>query len=525
MPKYSCFINIFARLSVAKYPEKKERQLMYRTRRFDIKPGHPLEDYCRTLCSLSNNLYNAAIFRQRQMLTARGKDEGLLTENEREVLGEVRETLAFLGKDPAELPGRMPYSFLEKLMRVTSNPDFFAPGLPRQSAQHVLRTAVQAMDSFFAAIRAWKKNPAAFTGRPELPGYRHKGGLCTTIITNQDGVLYEESDGSRAFLKLPLTKMRLSYGPPVPGFRLKNITICPANGIFTVCVVTESETPAPEISGKTARIAAVDFGVNNFMAVTNNVGAPCLLYKGGAIKSVNRMYNKTIARIVSGQTAGGTAKFVPTPEYHEVVRKRNHRIHDFMLKAGAHLMRWCVEQRIDTIVLGKNGGWKQGVAFDARNAQNFVQIPYTDICRILIYLGERNGIRVQMQEESYTSQASFRDSDVIPTYGGDNARAGFSGKRGPTEYHGARRPQGFRGLYQCADGTFVNSDLNGSANIGRKAFPELFNSEHAPDFEHVVIIRHPEQQAREKNRKEQRKEGYKISRSRQRRMRLKRKAA
>ena len=503
----------------------KDVQLIYRTRCFDIDHGHPLEGYCRTICALSNNLYNAALFRQRQLLTAQGKASEDLTENEREVIKEVQDTLAFLGRDSSALPKRMSYTFLEKLMRVTSNPDFFAAGLPRQTAQHILRVSVQAMDSFFAAIKAWKKAPSAFTGRPELPGYRRKGGLYTAIITNQDGVLYEETNGERAWLKLPLTKIRLCYGPPVPEFRLKHITICPSNGIFKICVVTESGTPVPEQSAEPERIAAVDFGVNNFMAVTNNIGAPCLLYKGGAIKSINRMYNKTIARIVSEQTAGGTAKFVPTEEYYAVARKRNRRVHDFMLKAGVHLMRWCVEQRIDTIVLGKNDGWKNGVKLNKTNAQNFVQIPYGDICNILTYLGERHGIRVQMQEESYTSQASFPDRDIIPIYGMDDANAAFSGERGPKEYHGIRRTQGFRGLYRCADGTFVNSDLNGSANIGRKAFPEIFETGSAPDFSDVIIISHPEKDAREENRRKQLQSSRKISHSRQLRERRKKKAA
>ena len=52
------------------------------------------------------------------------------------------------------------------------------------------------------------------------------------------------------------------------------------------------------------------------------------------------------------------------------------------------------------------------------------------------------------------------------------------------------RKSGFRGIYQTKDGSFLNSDLNGSANILRKAFPGAFQIE--PDFEKVCIIRHPD---------------------------------
>jgi len=40
------------------------------------------------------------------------------------------------------------------------------------------------------------------------------------------------------------------------------------------------------------------------MAVTNNCGLPCLLYKGGVVKSVNQRYNKRVAKMMSKQTGG-----------------------------------------------------------------------------------------------------------------------------------------------------------------------------------------------------------------------------
>jgi hypothetical protein len=51
---------------------------------------------------------------------------------------------------------------------------------------------------------------------------------------------------------------------------------------------------------------------------------------------------------------------------------------------------------------------------------------------------------------------------------------------------------GFRGLYRTKDGTIINSDLNGSANILRKAFPDAFEDGIVPDFKPPIIIRHPD---------------------------------
>jgi transposase len=70
----------------------------------------------------------------------------------------------------------------------------------------------------------------------------------------------------------------------------------------------------------------------------------------------------------------------------------------------------------------------------------------------------RYGLIYTEQEESYTSKASAVDGDEIPVYNADN----------PKTYHfSGRRIK--RGLYRTKDGHLVNSDLNGSLNIGRKS--------------------------------------------------------
>ena len=68
------------------------------------------------------------------------------------------------------------------------------------------------------------------------------------------------------------------------------------------------------------------------------------------------------------------------------------------------------------------------------------------------------GVTVVRNEESYTSKASFLDSDDIPVYvEGNGIKHHFSGKRIQ------------RGLYRSSDGTVLNADINGAANILRKA--------------------------------------------------------
>lgn len=155
--------------------------------------------------------------------------------------------------------------------------------------------------------------------------------------------------------------------------------------------------------------------------------------------------------------------------------------------------------------MGVNRLWKQEVALGHENNQAFVQLPFFKLQETVRYLCAWNGIWCVEQEESYTSKASFRDMDDIPVYGcaDPGNPPSFSGRRRPYRYKGQHKKDGFRGLYVSADGTVINSDLNGSANILRKAFPDAFASGELPDFTKTVVIRHPEFESRRANRTKQ----------------------
>ena len=191
------------------------------------------------------------------------------------------------------------------------------------------------------------------------------------------------------------------------------------------------------------------------------------------------MYNKQIANIVSENTKGTTDKFKVTPHYQRVTMKRNNCVKDYILKTAKILIHWCVENRIDTIVLGKNADFKKESNMKDTGNQNFVQIPHATLYKTIAYMGERYGIHVMEQEESYTSQASFLSKDYIPAYGVDDYKAHFSGTRT------------YRGLYKDKiSKRCINADFNGAANILRKCFPDAFQKD--PDFNEYQIIKHPD---------------------------------
>jgi putative transposase len=58
------------------------------------------------------------------------------------------------------------------------------------------------------------------------------------------------------------------------------------------------------------------------------------------------------------------------------------------------------ERTIDTIINGKNEGWKMEVDMQKTSKQTFIQIPSATIIEMIRYKAERQGIQVIDREES-----------------------------------------------------------------------------------------------------------------------------
>ena len=436
---------------------------MYRVINVLVRKNHHLYPYFVEVSKLATNLYNATLFRQRQWLTMQDKE--VLTDNEQEVLDEINNTIAKCNKPK---PGKiMNRTFLYSLMSVNKNVDYYS-GIPRHTASAVFNETIENLKSYFASAKDYKEHPEKYTGKPKLTKYKTKKSMSTFTCSNQECVIHTSKKGNY-YLKFPLTKEILNLGKKVEG-ELKEVTVTPMHGVFQVAIVMENNVQT-EIK-PIERIVALDPGVNNLLAVTNNCGLECILFDGKPIKAKNQYYNKKIALEMSKQTLVTKTYFVPNKEYKRLTLKRNNQIRDYMFKTARYLINWCLENNIDTIVAGKNKLWKQEVKTGNSNNQNFVFIPHAKLYRIIKDLCEYYGINYFEQEESYTSKASYLDNDYIPEYGVDDENANFSGKRM------------YRGLYRSSNGTKINADLNGSANILRKFCGQIFKI----DFRNILKV-------------------------------------
>ena len=419
---------------------------------------------------LSKNLYNAALFRIRQVFTGWEKEER--TQNEEEVFRELRTMQAAY---PKVKVGRvLSYRALDAVMRANNNPDFFA-GLPMQTAQRVLKEAVTVFRAWLSSLKEFRRAPERYTGKPCMPKYL-KNDRHTFYITNQDAVLYPvyrktdasgrkstdsgapgEYDGME--LKLPLMKKRLYLRHIAADSRLKEVQVKPYYGKILLVLVLETEDLP--VSGKKPYLAGIDFGTDNIAAIVSTDHAS-RIYKGGAVLSKSRDFHKRKAEAAGIITKGTERKHADSARLRRLSLHHDCFMKDMMHKISTDIVRYCAEHGVGTIVMGVNRGWKQGSDMGKVNNQNFTGIPHDRLRKMIMYKAAREGIRIMEQEESYTSKADITAMDFIPVYGRENGNVGFSGRRIK------------RGLYACSAGYSVNADCNGAANILRKAVPDAW---------------------------------------------------
>ncbi|GLV59260.1 transposase [Dictyobacter sp. S3.2.2.5] len=367
----------------------------------------------------SKNLYNAALY-------------------------EIRQCFIFTGK-------YLSYNALDKLMQKHET----YRALPTKVSQQVLRLLDKNWKAFFAAVRAYKEDPSTFKGRPKLPGYKEKKDGRNVLVYTLQAI-------SQPALRQGIIKpSQLGIEVPTRHRNVDQVRIVPKHsGAYVVEVVyTQEETPQqldPSL------VAAIDIGVNNLVALTSNKrGFAPRLVNGRPLKSVNQRYNKHAATLRKKMSHHHHT----SRELERVSAKRTRRIDHYMHTASRRIIDLLVAEGIGTLIIGKNPAWKQAANMGKKNNQHFVQLPHARFIDMLTYKATLVGITVMLQEESYTSKASFLDLDILPVYG-------KTGKKKPV-FSGRRIA---RGLYQAKNGRAFNADVNGSYNILRKAFPDAFSN-------------------------------------------------
>ena len=443
---------------------------MLRTRGVFVKGTDPKKaketEYFSRMCGLYGRLTAEAFRYVEATRSGLAKKPEERTDEENEILSAVFEGLekanakrAAKDKKPFEIPDKenslLMYNHLDAVLKETENETYRA--LPAQVSQTALRKTAEAWLSYCRAAKGYSENPDSYSGRPKSPK-RPSGDEETACFTNQSARL--RKIGDRTYVSFPKSDVTVEVGA-LEG-RLVKTEVKPTAGGYEILVTTETADPEPTVPENPKRIMGIDFGVGNLMAVANNCGLVPFLVKGEPIKAMNQWSCKRGAKLESELSKGdGSGK--GSKALNAIRRKRSDVLSDYFYKASHLVCRRAAEAGIEVIVVGRNRGWKSGINLGRANNQTICMIPYEKLLRALRSTASKYGIPVIEVEESYTSKASALDMDFLPEYGKTDGGAEFSGERKK------------RGLYVSGEGKKINADVNGAANIIRKAFPNAFD--------------------------------------------------
>jgi putative transposase len=397
-----------------------------RVERHIINKNHKAWKLFDDYCFKSKNIYNLANYTQRQL---------------------------FIDGDKI-----LSYVNLSKALNKT---DAFKD-IGSNSAQMTLRVLDKAWKSFLVAVKDYSKNPSKYLGKPKMPSYKKKDGRFSFIMTNMQTHIY---DGYLYFAFTPLKSLNNLFKTNVKS-KLLQTRVVPKGSTYVLEIVYEINVAEPKEFDN--RIVGIDLGVDNLATCVNNVGAKPIVINGRIIKSINEYYNKKRAKLQSDLKKRHNKDW--SNKLEKLQRKRDNKINYYLHCASKSIVTYCEGMDIDTIVIGLNKTWKQESNLVKSANQNFVSIPYYKFIQMIQYKAENEGIKVVVNEESYTSGCSFLDNETI----------------GKESYNKARRIK--RGLFQSNSGIMINSDVNGAYNIIRKVFSEAFKVDEIKDV-HLHPIR------------------------------------
>lgn len=318
------------------------------------------------------------------------------------------------------------------LTNETKNLECFKEFKNTKTAKQTIRKCLTDWGNYRKALTAYSKDKSKFIKCPKPPNYKNK--LAQVIFYNET-IKGGQSNKSINMLTATNNCFSVKFKP-----NYKQVVVTPKTFGFMIEVQYEKNEKKEKVKLNKNKVCTIDLGLNNLCAITLDQQRPILI-NGRIIKSINQWYNKRPCK--------------------SRLKKRYFRLENYFHHVSKLIVDLCVKNKVSKIIIGKNDGWKQNINLGKKTNQSFCSIPYYLLMQKIQYKAAIQGIEVIFTEESYTSQSSFFDNDVLPKYG-DN-KVEFSGKRK------------YRGLY-VSNGFAVNSDVNGSLNIGRKVIPEFYES-------------------------------------------------
>lgn len=311
-------------------------------------------------------------------------------------------------------------------------------------SQQLLKELDSSVKSFFGLLKLAKAGKYDYKSI-RFPKFLDKDGFTTLIV----GYIQIKNN----IFKLPYSnlyaqdhpKIYFNMPPILKDKKIKEIRIIPKfkARIFEIQYTYETEKIKNKLNKN--KYLGIDLGLNNFATCVEGNGKSFIIC-GKWLKSKNQWYNKENLRLQKIRNKKDSRR--TTNRQAILMNKRNNRVNIFILKTARYIINYCIDNKISSIVLGYDEDLQKNIRIS--DDKNVSSIPISKIKDKLEYLCRLNGINLIIQEESFTSKASFLDGDLFDK--DINKDYNFSGKRE-------------KGIYISKDGYKINADVNAAYNI------------------------------------------------------------
>ena len=321
--------------------------------------------------------------------------------------------------------------------------------LPTNSAQQTLKAIDTSFKSFFALLK--KKLNGSYDKDVSIPRYLEKDGEFKVVFTK----IHIRVRGDFVLLTLPkylkdkykFDSLHFKIPKHIDPLTIKEIHILPKKGRYELSWIREDDNEIEFLNSD--NIMSIDLGVNNFASIMTLNEQPELI-SGLEAKSVNNHFNFQVAQLQSQidltKNRHKTYSHL-TQRVSDLFLRRNSYIIDFTHKTAQYIVQKALLNGVSIIVIGFNKEWKTEVNMGRKNNRTFYGLPHSKLIDYITYRATLLGIKVIMQEESYTSKCDSLAKEIPQKY------STYLGKRVK------------RGLFQSSIGKLINADVNACINI------------------------------------------------------------
>jgi IS605 OrfB family transposase len=323
--------------------------------------------------------------------------------------------------------------------------------LPSAIGQQTLKIVDRSFKSFFGLLKARRQRK--YQSRVSIPKYLPKDGYFQLIIPKNGfqikGNKIHIGISRQLKKETGLKNIVLDFPTQINKEDVVEIRIIPQQKATFFKMEVVYEIKEQELNLSKDNVLSIDVGLSNLATCYDVSNNRAFIMDGKKLKSINYYWNKQNARLQGIKDKQNIKGY--TKRQFLFKRKRENRIKDVMRKTAKHILDYCIENDIGTIIVGRNKGWKQKINIGKRNNQNFVQVPFGYLMSMLESKCQEYGLNYLETQESHTSKCSAIDNEEVKHH---------------DEYVGKRIK---RGLFQSKDGFLLNADVNGAINIARKS--------------------------------------------------------